>query len=268
MKLFDPLVRPSIRHYVDKFFNDPTRSKIYKIKVPTDVFVGLIDYDLVKTFSNHLDFAQGANLKDISSNIKKYNTEGWPSQVYSARILHKILWILKDFEDNLPVLTPFQFLKTQYGYMVHPGTSKLIATAYLNPIQYHQGFYVYSKQIDPNGMLLDYKTGEVNNTEEFISQFDFQKFFFKFRSITVTSRIKLSSHSYLPEHFYSYYQTFKDLNYTTLTYYDNHNPDDDINWAKNRYDTSLDDEIKFLDATTCLFHNIKFEKVNGTWLKV
>ncbi len=266
MKLFDPLVRPSIRHHVDKFFNDPARSLIYKIKVPTEVFAGLLDYDLIKTFSNHLDVAQNADLKDISSNINKYNTEGWPCQLNSIRILQKVLWILKDFDNNIPVLTPFQFLKTQYGYMVHPGTSKLLVTAYLNPIQYHQGFYVHSEQIDPDSMLLDYKVGEIDDTEEFISQFNFQKFFFKFRTINVTPRIKLSSHSYLPK-YYAYYQTFKNLNYKTITYYDNHNPNDDTNWAYNRYDTNLADDIKFIDNNNCLFHNIKFKKINNTWIK-
>lgn len=267
MKPFDPLDRTSVKHHVDKFFNDPARSLVYKIKIPTDVLVGLLDYDVIKTFSNHLDSIQNIDLKDVSSNINKYNIDGWPSQLYSARILHKILWILKDLDEDIPVLTPFQFLKTHYGYMVHPGTSKLLVTAYLNPIQYHQGFYVHSKQVDPDSILLDYKIGEIDDTEEFISQFDFQKFFFKFRTVNVTPRIKLSSHKYLPEKFYSYYQTFKDLNYKTITYYDNHNPTDDANWADNRYNINLIDEIKFIDNTTCLFHNIEFKKFNSIWIK-
>ena len=128
MKSFDPLIKKQILHNVGKFFDNPGDSVVYKIKVPTDVLYGLLDYDFVKTFSNHIDFAQQQDLHNINLNLQQYNTDGWPSQLNCIRILYKTLWLLRDLKEQNKVHTPFQFIKTQYGYMVHPGTTKLFVS--------------------------------------------------------------------------------------------------------------------------------------------
>lgn len=269
MKTFDPLAKKQILHNVGKFFDNPNDSIVYKIKIPTDALYGLLDHDLAKTFSNHIDFAQTQDLNEIDANLNKYNTSGWPSQLNCIRILYKIIWLLKDIERQGRIVTPFQFIKTQYGYMVHPGTTKLLVSAYLNPIDIHEGFYVHSPQIDHEGLLLNYETGKIDKTEDFISLFDFDQFYFKFRTLSLSNRTKLKSHSYVPENYYSYYQTFKNVRYNTITYYDNYDPV----WVnelcnRDRFNNRLSDLINFTSNDTCVFYNIHLKKFNGIWIKV
>jgi hypothetical protein len=268
--MYDPLTRPSVRHHVDKFFNTISDSTIYKIKIPTDIIYGLLEQDPIITFSNYINFAQNNNFKDLNSDIRKYNIEGWNNQdnySHSLQKLCKILWLLKDINSSKEVATPFQFIKTKYGYMVHPGTAKVIVSSYLSPIEYHEGFYVHSPQIDPTGILLDYATGQIDTTEEFISQFNFQKFFFKFRTMNITPRKKLNNQSVIPEKFYKWQQDIKNLNYNVLTYYDNYDPKLDPIRYGNRFNFDLNDEIKFVNEDTCLFHNVTLNKINNVWYK-
>ena len=130
--MYDPLTRPSVRHHVDKFFNTISDSTIYKIKIPTDIIYGLLEQDPIITFSNYINFAQNNNFKDLNSDIRKYNIEGWNNQDNYSHSLQKlctILWLLKDINSSKEVATPFQFIKTKKGYFLIECNPRLQGTS-------------------------------------------------------------------------------------------------------------------------------------------
>lgn len=262
IKKFNPLTSKRCRHQVDKFFDDPLHSPVHKFKISSSLLYGILEYDVIQTFSNHLSIAHQVNLLHIDSVKKQYNENKWPPEWNSIRVLQKIIWLLDDITKSPKIDTPFQLIKSSNGYICHPGAGRLLVGCYLSPIDYIEGFYVWNKDIDPDPLVELGK--EVNTADEFINIFDFSKYFFKFKTYKAGSRTINNSNTT----FDLFLKTYKEAKLTEpstiISFYDNHDPlrNDD------RYNFKLSDRIKFIGSDRCIFNNLEFRKVNELWIKV
>jgi hypothetical protein len=260
---FNPLVNKRCRHQVDKFFDDQHHAPVYKFKISSNILYGILSYDIIQTFSNHLSVAQQVDLSHIDSIKDQYNDNTWPAELNSIKVLQKIIWILDDITQSSRIDTPFQLIKAPDGYMCHPGAGRLIVGCYLNPIDYIEGFYVWNKQVDPDPLVaLD---GEIKTADEFINLFNFDKYFFKFKTYKVSNRTTKVPTNITVNMFLKSYRLVKSkFSSTIITYYDNHDPLRD----NDRYNFNLSDKIRFVDTDRCIFSGLEFRKVGNMWIKM
>jgi hypothetical protein len=243
-----------------KFFVTKKRGKVIYFRVPTSVLLSYLDYNIINTVSNRIEFASTLDLNNIP---KQFDEDMYLDSYGTNQVKHliKLGWLISELKTN-KINNPMQLLKSQYKYFCHPGTDRLIVATYIHPVEYIEGFYIWYSDIDKDPFILDYDYHEITNPVSFAKLFKYSKSF-KFRSVMLTDTLDVSDGNgcaILNTAKTCFAKTTKDFEYLFLTYSDKMQLD-------NMNKLTLADVISFPDQDTCIFSNVTFKKINGRWIR-
>jgi hypothetical protein len=251
---------------IRKFYIIKKEVEIIEFEIPTEIIFSHTKYEIFKTVSNLIESAKKYDLNKIDENINFYFKTDWPEELHDLKLLLKLIWLIKNLK-NTKIKTPFQLLCCGDHYMFHPGTTRLLVSCYILPSKTIKGFYIWDKKLDGNPFIFNYKHEKIKSPFKLLLKFPF----------TVPFKIK---HLFLNEKtdcfdkldrdknnrmfqmaqkcFLEYNDTFET---PFLTFHQS------IHWEKIKKGFLFNNNIKF-ENNYCFIDGIKFEKINGYWLKV
>ena len=228
-----------------KFFLKKKECKVLSFKVPSEIMFSYLDVDLVNRV--HTRIEDGIN-NTSEENVRK---------------LIKLGWLIDNIRTN-GVKNPFQLLYTgNQKYFCHPGTDRILVTAYIDPQPYVEGFYIWYKDLDPHPFILDYST-EIKNPFTLLFKF---KMWDKLhltesrmnKNISVTDNT-LGSHPHFTTALNCFNNIGKPFDFPFLTFIDN------VQWKHIDNKLSLDSVLVQQDANNLTLSGIKFTKLRGQWV--
>lgn len=243
-----------------KFFVIKKHCKLIYFRVPTSVLFSYLDYNIINTVSDRIEFAATLDLNNIP---KQFDEDMYLDSYGTNQVKHliKLGWLISELESN-KIDNPVQLLKSNDKYFCHPGTDRLIVATYIRPIEYVEGFYIWYSDIDKDPFILDYDYHEITNPISFAKLFKYSKSF-KFRSAILTDTLDVSDgngYAILHTAKTCFEKTTKNFECAFLSYNDKMQLD-------NMNKLTLSDVISFPDRDTCIFSNVTFKKKNGRWIR-
>jgi hypothetical protein len=247
-------------YHLLKFFTLKKHYKLVYFRVPTSVLFSFLDYSIVNTVSDRIEFASTLDLDNTSG---QFDDDMYLDIYGTNQVKHliKLGWLINELKSNT-INNPFQLLRCKDKYFCHPGTDRIMVATYINPIEYIEGFYIWYPYIDPDPFILDYEHYEIKSLFSFIKKFKFSKSF-TFRSATLTDNLDVSDGSgctVMNVAQRCFKKTTKNYKCMFLTY-------NDKMQLENMHKLTLKDVISFSDDTTCLFSGVTFKRINGKWIR-
>jgi hypothetical protein len=223
--------------------------EILYFKIPADVLIAYLDYDIIKTVDQRIKLAETLDLNRV------------PNSHEEKKIL-KLGWLIKDIVNN-GVKNPIQLIKSGEKYFCHPGSDRILVTSYIHPIEI-TGFYLWYRDLDKEPFILDYETVEIKNFLQFIKLF-YKSKTLKFYSAKIHNSLDTSDSDDLESK--AVFDTAKtcfqksknNFNYNFITYQDK------MQWIETKK-LKLNDVIMFINDTECVYGGVRFLKKNNYWI--
>lgn len=266
-------MRNKLISYVEsiKFFLKKKDCRVIFFKAPSNELFSYLDYDIIQRVSSQLDLAQQTDLDELDKNILSFSLETNNADntvddtVYlKLKSLLKLAWLVNDLKTN-PMRNPIQLLQSGSKYFCHPGSDRIIVTTYLQPVDFICGFYLWYPEFDDHPFILDYEHYEIKCPFSFVSKFTFSNTL-KIKTVTMNNDLDVSDKD--KPTLSTRFEAAKKCFDKTLGKYDFFfmSFDDRMQWDKIEGKVYFRDVLKFTNDTECYLADIKFTKINGTWI--
>ena len=251
---------------IKNFYKIKKNIKVIEFEIPTEILFTHIKYDIFKTVSNLIENARQYNLKEIDKNIFYYFKNGWPEKLEDLKLLLKLIWLIKNLKKT-KIKNPFQLLCCGDHYMLHPGTTRLLVSCYILPLEKIKGIYIWDEKLDRDPFILNYKHKEIKSPLEFLFKFSFLTPF-RIKHLILNEKTDCSDKldrensnrmfQMAQKCFLNYNENFET---PFLTFHQS------IHWEKIKKEFFFQDHIKF-ENDYCIIEGIKFKKIKNYWIKI